>query len=246
MKTYILIVAAFFIFAAGCSSIKTTDDAGMLKVDAGDDKTAFVGETVDFEGSCIVKAGFFQRDASWDFGDGSGEDGMQATHVYTSPGDYTAELTVSIVYLVTFSVSDDLNVKINPLPADAFLSEGSKSPEDADEHVIANQLVTFLPDGRMALVGTTDAEDPSEIAVAMETEPGSRLLRHVTDFVQYETGSFPDDIKALDNENIKVISGAVQFNICLINGAASTSSPDVTLPKETEPYSKLAPADLIR
>ena len=229
MKSSILKTAVFLIFVTGCSSIKTTDDAGLLKVDAGDDKTAFVGETVDFEGSCIIKAGFFQRDASWDFGDGSGEDGILATHVYTKPGDYTAELTVSIVYLVTFSVSDDINVKINPLPADAFLTTGNQSSEETTEHVIMNQLVTFLPDGRMALVGTVDTEDPSEIAVTLETEPGNRLLRHVANIIQYETSSFPDDVKAQDNENIKVISGAVQFNVCLINGVASTSFRDASL-----------------
>ena len=229
MKSSILKTAVFLIFVTGCSSIKTTDDAGLLKVDAGDDKTAFVGETVDFEGSCIIKAGFFQRDASWDFGDGSGEDGILATHVYTKPGDYTAELTVSIVYLVTFSVSDDINVKINPLPADAFLTTGNQSSEETTEHVIMNQLVTFLPDGRMALVGTVNTEDPSEIAVTLETEPGNRLLRHVANIIQYETSSFPDDVKAQDNENIKVISGAVQFNVCLINGVASTSFRDASL-----------------
>lgn len=237
MKTHILIITAF-IFAAGCGSIKMTDDAGVLKVDAGDDKTAFVGDTVDFEGSCIVKAGFFQRDASWDFGDGSSEEGTHATHVYTRPGDYTAELTVSIIYLVTFSISDDINVKINPLPADAFLATGKLSSEETNGHVITNQLVTFLPDRRMVLAGTAKAEDPSEIAVAVETQPGSRLLRHVANIVQYETSSFPDDIKALDNENIVLNSGAVQFNVCLINGVASSGFPDVTFPDETGPYSK--------
>ena len=229
MKSSILKTVVFLIFVTGCSNIKLTEDAGLLKVDAGDDKTAFVGDTVNFEGDCIVKAGLFQRDASWDFGDGSGDDGIQATHVYTKPGDYTAELTVSIVYYLTFSVSDDLNVKINPLPADAFLTTGNQSSEETNENTITNQLVTFLPDGRMVLVGTVDTEDPSEIAVAVETEPGNRLLRHVANIIQYETSSFPDDVKAQDNENIVISAGAVLFNVCLINGVASTSFLDASL-----------------
>jgi hypothetical protein len=227
IKNNILMAVVFLMFATGCSSITTSDNAGLMNVDAGHDKTVNVGDTVDFEGYCSVKAGMFQREASWDFGDGSGEDGITASHIYTQPGDYTAELTVSIIFGVTIWDSDSINVKVNPLPAEAFLTEGNQSSEGQSEQVIMNQTVTLLPDGRMALAGTAGTGDPSEIAVAVETTPGSRLFEHAARFMQDETGRLPDDVKVLDNDNIVIRAGAVLYNVCLDDGAVSTIPLDV-------------------
>ena len=225
MKTNILMAVIVLILATGCSSIKMTNDGGMLNVDAGDDKTAYVGDTVDFEGSCTVKGGLYQREAYWDFGDGSGEDGIQANHVYTQPGDYTAELTVDVIIFVTMSVSDDINVKINPLPAEAFLTQDSQSSAESDEYAIANQMAAFLPDGRMVLIGTINPEDPSEIAVAVETVQGIRLLKQITTFIQEDTNSFPDEVKAEDNENIIISAGEASYNVCLRQRDCKLISP---------------------
>jgi hypothetical protein len=221
MKTRNLIAVIMVIFVTGCSSIKMTNDGGILNVDAGDDKTAFVGDTVDFDGSCKVNGGLFQREASWDFGDGTGEDGITATHVYTEPGDYTAELTVEVVYIVTFSVSDDINVKINPLPAESFLTPDSQLSEDYGEYTVSNQMAAFLPDGRMVITGTVNPEDPSEIAVAVETIRGIRILKQVTTFIQNDTGGFPDEVKAEDNDNIVISAGDARYNVCLSSGIVS-------------------------
>jgi hypothetical protein len=223
IKNIILMAVFFLMLTTGCSSITTNDDADLLKVDAGNDKTVYVGDTVDFEGYSAVKAGMFQREASWDFGDGLGEDGIQATHIYSQPGDYTAELTVSIIFGVTIWASDNINVKVNPLPAENFLPTDYQQSEDSSGQAIMNQTVTLLPDGRMALAGTVDTEDPSEIVVAVETLPGSRLLELVTRFMQYETGSLPDHVKAQDNENIEISAGAVLYNVCLNNGFVSAT-----------------------
>jgi hypothetical protein len=226
IKTNILMAAVVLMFATGCSSITTNEDGGLLRVDAGNDQTVFVGDTVNFDGSCSAKGGLFQREASWDFGDGTGEDGITAIHVYTQPGDYTAELTVSVIYIITVNVSDDIHIKVNPLPAEAFLPADNESAEGLNVQAIANQTVALLPDGRRALVGTSDTEDPFEIAVAVETAPGSRLFEHAARFMQYETGSLPDGVKALDNENIEISAGAVLYNVCLNNGVISAAPLD--------------------
>lgn len=209
------------IIATGCSSIKMNNDGGMLNVDAGEDKTAYVGDTVDFDGTCRVKGGLFQREAYWDFGDGTGEDGITATHVYTEPGDYTAELTVEVVYIVTICASDDLKVKINPLPAEAFVNGGSKSSDESCSDALANQMAAFLPDGRMVITGTINPEDPSEIAVAVETLRGIRILKQVTTFIQNDTSNFPDEVKAEDNDNIVISAGDAKYNVCLSSGIVS-------------------------
>jgi len=229
MKINILMAVIILILATGCSSIKMKNDGGMLNVDAGNDITAFVGDTVDFEGSCSAKGGLFQREAYWDFGDGSGEDGIQANHVYTQSGDYTAELTVEVVYMVTICASDDINVKINPLPAEAFLNADSQSSVESCEYTVANQMAAFLPDGRMVIIGTMNPEDPSEIAVAIETIRGIRLLKQVTSFIQQDTSSYPDEVKARDNENIIISSGEASYNVCLSSGIVSAYPRDASI-----------------
>ncbi len=210
--------AVFLMFAAGCSSITTDEDGGLLRVDAGNDQTVFVGDTVNFDGTCAVKGGLFQREASWDFGDGTGEDGMTAIHVYTQPGDYTAEFTVSVIYIVTIKVSDDIHITVNPLPLEAFLPAEDQSAGDSAQTALKNQTAAVLPDGRVVLAGTTDEQDPSEIAVAVETAPGSRLFKRSACFVQNETDSLPDSIKVLDDENVEIGAGGVGFDVCLDGG----------------------------
>jgi hypothetical protein len=227
-KSYIMTAVVILILAAGCSSIKMKNDGGMLNVDAGEDKTAFVGDTVDFDGTCSVKGGLFQREAYWDFGDGTGEDGIMATHVYTEAGDYTAELTVEVVYIVTICASDDLKVKINPLPAEAFLNAPSKSPAESSGYPLSNQMAAFLPDGRMVIAGTVNPEDPSEIAVAVETLRGIRILKQVAHFIQNDAASYPDEVKAEDNDHIVISAGEDSYNVCLSSGIVSEYSPDAS------------------
>ncbi len=225
MKTNILTALIVTMLAAGCSSIKMKNDGGMLNVDAGEDKTAYVGDTVDFDGTCSVKGGLFQREAYWDFGDGTGEDGITATHVYTEPGDYTAELTVEVVYIVTICASDDLRVKINPLPAEAFINASSQSSDESCSDALANQMAAFLPDGRMVIIGTINPEDPSEIAVAVETVRGLRILKQITNFIQNDTVSYPDDVKAEDDDHIIINAGKASYNVCLSSGIVSEYPP---------------------
>lgn len=228
IKINILMAIIILTIVTGCGSIKMNNDCGMLNVDAGEDKTAFVGDTVDFDGTCSVKGGLFQREAYWDFGDGTGEDGITATHVYTQPGDYTAELTVEVVYIVTICASDDLKVKINPLPAEAFMNASSQSSDESCGDALANQMAAFLPDGRMVIIGTINSEDPSEIAVAVETIRGIRLLKQVTRFTQQDADRYPDEVKAEDNENIIINSGEASYNVSLSSGIVSSYPRDTS------------------
>jgi hypothetical protein len=228
IKTNILMAAVILMFATGCSSITTNEDGGLLKVDAGNDQTVFVGDTVNFDGSCSAKGGLFQREANWDFGDGTGEDGITAIHVYTQPGDYTAELTVSVIYIVTVNVSDDIHVKVNPLPQEAFLPDKGQSAEDAAQMALKNQTAAVLPDGRVVLAGTTDAQDSSEIAVAVETAPGSRMFERSACFVQNETDSLPDSIKVLDDENVEIGAGGVGFDVFIDGGKVTPAKGEAS------------------
>ena len=79
------------------TAVKTVDVevalAQPLSADAGDDQVASVNTPVHFDGSgSRPRAGI--ESYHWDFGDGSSADGVTADHTYTSPGTYTAKLTV--------------------------------------------------------------------------------------------------------------------------------------------------------
>jgi len=114
-KVILLISTAIVVLLSGCGSPMIKNDAGILNVDPGDDKTAYVGETVVFEGDCAVKTGIYEPEAEWDFGDGFGEEGFEATHVYTAPGEYSVDFTVTIS-AYSISVTESIIVTILPLP----------------------------------------------------------------------------------------------------------------------------------
>lgn len=216
MKNTILLLLIFsFLAIQGCSNFKLTEDAGILNVDPGDDKTAYVGDTVTFEGDCSVKWGFYKPLAEWDFGDGASEDGFEATHVYTEPGDYTAEFTVTLRYY-SVRITKDINVKINPLPLEAAVT--SENPVSVEKSIsIMNPCKALLPDGRIVAAGTYDQDDASEIIIALEEPPGSGLFNFAQSFIQNDTRNLPDDIEVLDDGNIIVWANDAFFYVPLNN-----------------------------
>lgn len=229
IKKYTLMTAlVMLVFTAGCSSITMKDSCGVMKVDAGDDQTVYVGDTVNFDGYCWVKGGLYQREASWDFGDGSSEDGITATHIYTQPGTYTAELTVSVVFTITIWDTDDCIITVNSLPEESFIPAEGLSAGDTAQAALKNQTAGVLPDGRVVLAGTTEENDPSEIAVAIETTPGSRLFARAACFVQNETDSLPDSVRVLDDENVEISAGGTLFDVCINSGAAASPPGDAS------------------
>jgi len=62
---------------------------------AGDDQTAAIGETVNFDGSASSDTDGAIVSYSWNFGDGGTAEGASVSHVYTAAGDYTVTLTVT-------------------------------------------------------------------------------------------------------------------------------------------------------
>ncbi len=63
--------------------------------EAGDDRSARVGEEVSFDGSASTDTDGTVESYSWDFGDGNTGDGAQVTHVYASTGSFNVTLTVT-------------------------------------------------------------------------------------------------------------------------------------------------------
>jgi len=81
-------------------------------------RRAYVGTTwVDFE--CSAAPPCSQTESSlvytWDFGDGTTQNGSEASHRYTEPGIYQAKVTVNVAGL-PLSASDTVTVVVKELP----------------------------------------------------------------------------------------------------------------------------------
>jgi hypothetical protein len=57
--------------------------------------TVRVNERFDLDGNLSVIRSFEPKDYFWDFGDGNIETGIEATHTYTSPGEYYIRLGIT-------------------------------------------------------------------------------------------------------------------------------------------------------
>ena len=81
-------------------------------VSAGPDATTAWGRLVAFNGSATDPGSADQSTLaySWDFGDGSGSGGASTLHVYSTPGDYVATLTVTDQYGASASSSRTIHV----------------------------------------------------------------------------------------------------------------------------------------
>jgi len=87
--------------------VDSCDDSGCSGGDDGGDSntapsasfttsatTVRTGDTVEFDGSGSADADGSISSYDWEFGDGSTATGVQVSHSYGSPGDYTVTLTV--------------------------------------------------------------------------------------------------------------------------------------------------------
>jgi hypothetical protein len=157
---------------------------------------------------------------------------MTAIHVYTQPGDYVAEFTVTIIFTITISASDDINVHVSPLPTESFLPANDLGSAGSEEQAIANQRAAVLSDGRIVIAGTAGAGVSPEIAVAVETLPGSRIFRHVARFAHLETKSLPESVKALGNGNIEIKAGDILYDVNPDSGVVNLSLHDVQEPEK--------------
>jgi hypothetical protein len=218
----IFIFTAVLLFA-GCSNLMLTEDAGLLSVDAGGDKTVQTGTPVEFEGDCVLKSNLYEPLAEWDFADGGREDGFTATHTFNQPGVYIVGFTVTL-RLYRVSVTEEITVTVvDVLPQTAPVSALGHGPSDNTSHPVMNPCVTFLSDGRMVIAGTADALSPSEIVVAVETAADSGSFNYAGSIMQPHAGSYPTFIKA-ENENSLIIgAGPVIYRAPMNNIGSATA-----------------------
>jgi PKD repeat protein len=88
--------------------------------EAGTDRSAAVGETLDFDGSTSLDRDGTVRSWRWDMGDGTVLDGPRVSHRYAAAGRYTATLTVTDASGVandTGTASVAVHVNAPPVPA---------------------------------------------------------------------------------------------------------------------------------
>ena len=218
----ILIVTAALLFA-GCSNMTLTEDAGLLRVDAGGDKTVLTGTPVEFEGDCVVKTSFYEPIAEWDFGDGGSEDGFTPTHTFSQPGVYTVELKVSLRFY-RVSVTDEATVTVvDVLPQAMTVSAVDQGSLDKASHPVMNPCVTFLSDGRRVIAGTADSSSPSEIVVAVETAKDSGSFNYAGSIMQTHAGSYPTFIKVENEDSLIISAGPVIYRAPINNVAGATA-----------------------
>jgi parallel beta-helix repeat protein len=79
-----------------------------------DHQTVHVGDEAWFDGVFSYDPDGFIVSYYWDFGDGTGEEGIHVTHVYGYPGNYTATLTV----VDDDGLSDSDHATVTVLPAE--------------------------------------------------------------------------------------------------------------------------------
>ncbi len=114
---------------------KVANSAGKInhapEVFAGEDKTANVGEKIDFDGSLSLDSDGDSLEFFWDFGDGKSAEGSKVEHSYDAAGTYTVILTVSDGELQS---EDTLRVTIiQPIYSrDIVINEFLPNPEGSD------------------------------------------------------------------------------------------------------------------
>ena len=83
---------------------------------AGPDKSAYVGDAVNFDGSGSSDPEGAIASYGWDFGDGAGASGVSASHAYAAAGTYTVTLTVTDAG--GLSAGDTATVNVSEVPAE--------------------------------------------------------------------------------------------------------------------------------
>ena len=119
--------------------------------DAGPDQTAFVGETVTFDGSGSYDPDGTFMSYDWNFGDGTTGTGVITTHAYSAVGVYTVTLTVTDSEGATGTDTALVNVTApnEPPVADA----------GPDQMALVGETVTFNGSGSYDPDGTIVSYD---------------------------------------------------------------------------------------
>ena len=164
--------------------------------DAGEDQRASVGELITFDGSKS-----FDRDGNiiefiWDFGDGTKQKGINATHSYEKPGRYWVTLTIKDDSGSTTNISQDKALVIinHPPVANAnlksFLSSNTVQFDGTGSNDPDGKVIKFLWDFGDGSKG----KGPSPIHFYQN--PGTYVVRlTVFDDSNTSTNSASDEIK---------------------------------------------------
>jgi PKD repeat protein len=90
--------------------------------DAGPDQSAYVGDTVNFDGSGSSDPDGGIVGYGWDFGDGASEHGATVGHAYSHAGTYTVTLTVTDNGAATDSDTASVTITERPAAPTAYVS----------------------------------------------------------------------------------------------------------------------------
>ena len=143
-------------------SVTSTFDPEPLQANAGDDQTVVQGTEVTLDGSASRPSGGIDS-YTWDFGEGAPANSVVARHTYSTPGTYTAHLTVGrgaatdtddvTVVVRQTTAAQGLNVTVNDFESHSGLS-------GADVLVIDSKGVRYSAvtdsSGHATLDGFTD------------------------------------------------------------------------------------------
>ena len=144
---------------------------------AGEDRTSFVGEAIDFSGSGSDEDGNITSYV-WDFGDGSTMTGDSAAHIYNSVGIYTVELTVADNGGATATDTIAVTVIANQLPV------ANAGEDHVIEDIDGDGLETILFD-------STGSSDPEGGALTYEWKEGDVYLSNASSFYRsYPVGTY--------------------------------------------------------
>jgi len=146
-------------------------------------ETPYDGETVVFDASASYDPDGNITKYTWDFGDGTpqvNETEPIASHVYMSPGDYTATLTVTDNELLTNSTSKTITVvpyrlilDLYSQKPDPYSGKGPNKPCDAfepQESLNLTAYVTFNDEPMANKLVTFQVVDPSNNTVLVRTD----------------------------------------------------------------------------
>ncbi len=117
--------------------------------EAGSNQEVCTGQEVHFDGSASKDADGVVNSFSWDFGDGKRSGGAMPTHVYSKPGKYRVELTITgdRVGQCDDTDTDDLLISVQEAPtphlsAPSMVSVGQEVALDASGSISSGEPIT--------------------------------------------------------------------------------------------------------